>query len=250
MTEDAARRGTRDNGLRCGSYTPVADVDPRVADVLLSALRDEGIAAYAAPAPAATGGIMEPRLPDSPTDRVWVDEQQLGRARAVVSGHAEEPTLAPAETPSRAGDARPPAEQAAEQDIDAAWQQVLASLQSTSSSPVPPWPVTEDVDDTEGDTRLIRPASDEDDEDDEQQTPTDDEHFVPPPAPPFPRLHRKTVAAIASIVVGVVILATDLDGGTFTVLAVLAILGGLASLVWRMHDGPPTDSGWDDGAVI
>src|SRR4051794_39976226 len=154
MTEDAARRGTRDNGLRCGSYTPVADVDPRVADALLSALRDEGIAAYAAPAPAATGGIMEPRLPDSPTDRVWVDEQQLGRARAVVSGHAEEP-LAPAEAQNDAPDPRPPAEP----DIDAAWQQVLASLQSTSSSPVPPWPVTEDVDDTEGDTRLIRAAS-------------------------------------------------------------------------------------------
>src|SRR3954468_13825003 len=127
MTEDAARRGTRDNGLRCGSYTPVADVDPRVADVLLSALRDEGIAAYAAPAPAATGGIMEPRLPNSPTDRVWVDEQQLGRARAVVSGHAEEPGLASAEAQTDAPDPGP----AAEPDIDAAWQQVLASLQST-----------------------------------------------------------------------------------------------------------------------
>src|SRR3954470_15968834 len=151
MTEDAARRGTRDNGLRCGSYTPVADVDPRVADALLSALRDEGIAAYAAPAPAATGGIMEPRLPNSPTDRVWVDEQQLGRARAVVSRHAEEPALAPAEaqTDAPAPAPAPAAEPAAEPDIDAAWQQVLASLQSTSSSPVPPWPVTEDVDDTE-----------------------------------------------------------------------------------------------------
>src|SRR3954466_13849834 len=135
MTEDAARRGTRDNGLRCGSYTPVADVDPRVADVLLSALRDEGIGADAAPAPAATGGIMEPRLPDSPTDRAWVDEQQLGRARAVVSGHADEPGPASAHAQPGAPAPGPAAVPAAEPDIDAAWQQVLASLQSTSSSP-------------------------------------------------------------------------------------------------------------------
>jgi hypothetical protein len=244
VTEDAARRGTRDNGLRCGSYTPLADVDPRVADALLSALREEGIAAYAAPTPAATGGIMEPRLPDSPTDRVWVDEEQLGRARPVVGAHADEPRIAPAAEPDVAA--------AGQADVDAAWQQVLASLQSTSSSPVPPWPVSEDVDASGTDTRLIRPASlDEDEnEDDEEQLASDDEHFVPPPPPPLPRLHRKTVAAIASIVVGLLILATNFEDGTFTVLAVLAILAGLASLVWRMHDGPPTDSGWDDGAVL
>src|SRR3954447_21642881 len=128
MTEDAARRGTRNNGLRCGSYSPAADVDPRVADALLSALRDEGIAAYAAPAPAVTGGIMEPRLPNSPTDRVWVDDAQVPRAKEVVSAHADEPDVG----------------QTGEPDIDAAWQQVLTSLQSTSTSPVPPWPVSED----------------------------------------------------------------------------------------------------------
>jgi hypothetical protein len=86
--------------------------------------------------------------------------------------------------------------------------------------------------------------------DDAGEEELDDEHYVPPPPPPLPRLHRKTIAAIASIAIGIVILATNLDGGTFTVLAVLAILAGLGSLVWRMHDGPPTDSGWDDGAVV
>jgi hypothetical protein len=230
MTDGTARHGARDNGLRCGGYVPVADLDPRVVDALLSALRDAGIAAYAAPTPASTGGAMESRLPSRPIDRLWVDDQQVTRAKDLV------------------------AEQTREPDIDAAWQQVLASLQSPSTSPVPPWPVTEDVDgpaETGSDARLVRPAdltadgelSDEDDA-------ADDEHFVPPPPPPFPRLHRKTVAAIASIAVGLLILATNFDGGTFTVLAVLAILGGLASLVWRMHDGPPTDSGWDDGAVV
>ena len=55
MDIDGPRRGSRDNGLRCANYTPVADLDPRVVDALLATLRDEGIAAYATPTPAATG---------------------------------------------------------------------------------------------------------------------------------------------------------------------------------------------------
>jgi hypothetical protein len=230
MTDGTARHGARDNGQRCGGYVAVADLDPRVVDALLSVLRDAGIAAYAAPTPASTGGAMESRLPSRPIDRLWVDDQQVTRAKDLV------------------------AEQTREPDIDAAWQQVLASLQSPSNSPVPPWPVTEDVDtgtESASDARLLRAADvDADSELADEDDAADDEHFVPPPPPPFPRLHRKTVAAITSIAVGLLILATNLDGGTFTVLAVLAILGGLASLVWRMHDGPPTDSGWDDGAVV
>src|SRR5213082_2139446 len=116
MSDSAAWRGTRDNGLRCGNYTAVGDLDPRVADSLLETLRENGIAAYAGPAPGATGGYMETRLPSRPVDRLWVDDAQLERAREILA--AEEAGPAPS-TP-------------AEQDIDAAWQQVLASLQSPS----------------------------------------------------------------------------------------------------------------------
>jgi hypothetical protein len=222
MTDGAGSRGTRDNGLRCAGYSPVADLDPRIVDALLTVLRDEGIAAYAAPTPAATGGAMETRLPSRPIDRLWVDDAAVARAKALVDEQTREP------------------------DIDTAWQQVLASLQSPSTAPVPPWPVTEDVDTPTG---AEGPNADGTEVGEDALT-ADDEHFVPPPPPPFPRLHRKTLAALASIAIGLVILATNFDGGTFTVLAVLAIVGGLASLVWRMHDGPPTDSGWDDGAVV
>jgi hypothetical protein len=232
MTEGAARRGTRDNGLRCAAYTVVADLDPRVADALLETLRDAGIAAYAGPAPGVTGGYMETRLPSRPVDRLWVDEQLVEQARRIID--TEQPTQ--------------PSAAMADVDVDAAWQQVLASLQTPSSAPVPPWPVSEDIDDPSAtdEGRMVRAASTGDGDDGD----VEDEHFVPPPPPPLPRFHRKTLAALAAIALGLVILATNFDGGTFTVLAVLAILGGLASLVWRMHDGPPTDSGWDDGAVV
>jgi len=222
MTEGATPRGNRDNGLRCAGYAAVADLDPRIVDALLTVLRDEGIAAYAAPTPATTGGAMETRLPSRPIDRLWVDDGQVARAKALV------------------------AEQTREPDIDTAWQQVLASLQTPSTAPVPAWPVSEDVDDDADGTRDAAAG----DNGTTASAALEDEHFVPPPPPPIPRLHRKTVAALASIVLGLVILATNFDGGTFTVLAVIAIVGGLASLVWRMHDGPPTDSGWDDGAVV
>ena len=145
MTDGTARHGTRDNGLRCAGYAAVADLDPRVADALLPVLRDAGIAAYVVPTPATTGGAMESRLPSRPVDRLWVDDQQVARAKDLVADQTRE----------------------AEPDIDTAWQQVLASLQSPSSSPVPPWPVSEDVDgptSATADARLVRPASLDDEE--------------------------------------------------------------------------------------
>ena len=229
MTEGEARRGTRDNGLRCGNYAAVADLDPRVIDELLTVLRDAGIAAYAAPTPADMGSYMEARLPARPVDRLWVDDRQVEQARALIE--AEDDSVP-------------------EPGADAAWQQVLASLQSTSSEPVPPWPVSEDVDGPyDADQHVIRAAS-VDVDDDEEGGFDEDEHFLPPPPPPLPRLHNKTLAALASIALGLLILATDFDGGSFRVVAVIAVLGGLVSLVWRMRKGPPTDSGWDDGAVL
>jgi hypothetical protein len=231
MDVDGPRRGTRDNGLRCASYVAIADLDPRVADALLSQLRDNGIAAYAAPTPGASGGYLETRLPDRPIDRLWVDDVHSDRARAIVN------------------DEREHNRDTAELDFDKAWQQVLSSLQSTPDQPVPSWPVTEDLDSPSGATsHVVRPATLDDEDLDEAYD--GNEHFVPPPAPPIPRLRAVTFAALASIVVGLLILATDFGGGSLTFLAIIAIIGGVASLVWNMRNGPPTDSGWDDGAVV
>jgi hypothetical protein len=230
------RGSTRDNGLRCANYVAISEIDPRVADSLLSALRDAGIAAYAAPATGVLGGAMELRMPSRPIDRLWVDDQQVDRAREVVAGEeADGASDADAAAASMTAAGEPA-------DIDAAWQQVLASLQSPSASPVPPWPVSEDID-TDAPQR-------ETDETGERGDDHEDEHFVPPPPPPFPRLQRATIGALLSIAVGLVILALQLDGGSLTPLAILAILGGVGALVWRMRNGPPTDSGWDDGAVV
>jgi hypothetical protein len=77
-----------------------------------------------------------------------------------------------------------------------------------------------------------------------------EEHFDPPPPPPLPRLRPTTVTGLAAIALGIVIVVTGYDGGTFNVLGLLAIVAGAAGLIWHMKDGPPPDSGWDDGAVL
>ena len=226
------RRGTRDNGLRCSGYTAVADLDPRVVDALLTTLREAGIAAYAQPTPAATGGSMERVLPARPIDRLWVDDTRVEQARGILDQEKE------AHEPETVDNL----------DFDKAWQDVLTSLRAPAAagSPIRSGP--------EGES-LADPAEADSDVDlevdlDELAGDSDEAHFDPPPAPPLPKLRAVTVASLLSIAVGLGILATNLDGGSFTFLAILAIAGGVASLVWNMRQGPPTDSGWDDGAVV
>ena len=232
MTADShnPRRGTRDNGLHCAGYTAIADLDPRIVDALLSTLREAGIAAYAEPTPGTTVGYMERVLPDRPIDRLSVDNSLVAEARAIVDREKE------SHEPERVDNL----------DFDQAWQDVLTSLRApaAAASPIHSWPVSEDVDEAD------RPATEEEIDLEELADDSEDVHFEPPPPPPLPKFRKVTLAAIVSILAGLLILVTDLDGGSFTLLAVLAIGGGVASLIYNMRKGPPTDSGWDYGAVV
>lgn len=232
MTEygQGPRSGARDNGLRCANYAVVGDLDPRIADSLLETLRDEGIAAYVTPTPSSQGGFLETRRPARMTDRLFADAERTERARELLPAPAPDPD--------------------AEIDFDSAWQQVLASLQSTAEPATPAWPASEDV--AAIPTRQVPvelPIAD-DDYAGYRGDPALDEHFEPPPPPPLPRPRRVTVIALIAIVAGVVVLATNFDGGDLMWLAITAIVAGVATLIWHMKDGPPIDSGWDDGAVV
>ena len=220
MDIDGPRRGSRDNGLRCANYVPVADLDPRIVDSLLATLRDEGIAAYATPTPAATGGAMEVRLPSRPIDRLWVDDTQVARAKDLVDRESSD---------------KPAPEDV---DFESAWQQVLASLQATPGPATPSWPEDEP------------PQELAESYDDDSYDPADEDHYDPPPPPPLPRLRKATLSALAVMAFGLIIIATNVDDGSFRIFGLLAVIGGIASLVWNMRQGPPTDSGWDDGAVV
>jgi hypothetical protein len=249
MTEPGSgpRPGARDNGLRCGGYVAAGDLDPRVADALLDALRTEGIAAYASPTPASRGGYLELRLPDQLTDRVYVDADKSARAMELFAEEQSESSHAvsrpPATSPAEGTASSSPG--AADLDVDAAWQQLLTSLQSPTTTVT--WPDREDVAagsppaTFDADRLSVGAASYDDPE---------DEHYVPPKPPPLPKLRPVTLGALACIIGGLVVLITGIDGGDLSWLAWLAIIGGGGALVWYMKDRPPTDSGWDDGAVV
>jgi hypothetical protein len=242
------RSGSRDNGLRCAGYVAVGDLDPRVADALLDALRSEGIAAYVVPSPRAQGGWLEISQPGQLTDRLYADSDRADRATELLTQEHEE--SAPTQPPALPAPSGPPlvpplpasgTDASPEIDFDSAWNQLLGSLQSTASSTTRPWPASEEVEAG----AFATPSPGTLDED-----PILDEHFVPPPPPPFPKLRKETIIGLLAILGGIILLGTDFDDGSLAWLAILAILAGAGTLIWNVKDGPSRDSDDDDGAVV
>jgi hypothetical protein len=83
---------------------------------------------------------------------------------------------------------------------------------------------------------------------------TEDEHFVPPEPPPLPRLRAGTIFGILLMVVGILLVAAPnligLGPRIATPLALVSLAAGIGWLVLRMRQGPPSDSGHDDGAQL
>lgn len=239
----------RGNGLSAAAYAPLVDLAPQLADAMLEALREEGVAAYATPAPGETGSYLDTRLPEQPTDRLYVDAAAKELAERVL--HARLPQLhTDYERSARAATRDPDIE-------DETWQQIVASFDEKPTDPVPPWPVSEDVTEDESDAdetpstgRVVRPAADRSEEEVD-----DEDHFVPPPPPPLPRADPVTKWAWLALFGGpAYLLLAAIFGweppGWAAFLAVAAFVGGFVTLVLRMGDDPPRDSGPDDGAVV
>lgn len=279
----------RDNGLFADSYLPVADLDPRVANAALEALRDAGIAAYAKASPGVHGPYLDLHLPSRPSDRLFVDSTAATTARSVLAdvlpneyggwvptAEGAEGTQVPAELVG-AGSAR----SGADPDLDTAWEQIVAGYDAAPpADSVPSWPAEEDLaepatgDEEESDAsggwrgRVIRRVdvgdgvpADGQDADERAAEPTagrsgsDEGHYVPPPPPPLPEVEPVTRFAWIGLLGGpgflfvAALLSWELTGPV-ALIAIGAFLAGFVTLVARMKDRPPTDMGGDDGAVI
>lgn len=269
----------RDNGIPGGEWQRVADLAPPLADHVLDVLRDEGIAAYAAPVADLTGPYLEARPQPRPQDRVYVGRAQVERARQVLD------RLLP-ELRAELDRERPPDLAASVSTDDDVWAGIVASYAAPPADPVGRWSAAEEVD-PDGAARARADAADApaaaaepadttmaapgpatgfdditaelDELDARAQSraagPADDptDHYVPPPPPPLPEVDTVTRMAWVGILGGptFLILATLLGwgpGGFTGLVAVLAFVGGFVTLVTRMGDDPPSDD--DDGAVV
>src|SRR5262249_47618567 len=119
--------------------------------------------------------------------------------------------------------------------------------------PGPPWPAVPGpfggMNPGPPQIRIVRPAS---------PTPLpgdDDDHFAPPAPPPLARLVPGTKGDLLGLFGGpayllIAVLLNCQVASWAAFIAVAAFVGGFATLVVRMGDRPPRDSGPDDGAVV
>ena len=204
------------------AWTPLVEVDHRVSQPLLDILEDADVAAYAEPQPGTVA-----------VDRIHVDATMRDAAESVVG--AELPGLLAELGPATDVELDP------FDAIVAGWDAVP---EFTS------WPEAEDV----GPART--PEVLEPDLSDVRRRDPDEGHYVPPPAPPvtYPK-QASTRFAIAGIVLGLIALVVlpvlgHVPSQGVQVLGALAILAGIATLIYRMRDTPSVDDGPDDGAVL
>ncbi|HEX6468071.1 MAG TPA: hypothetical protein VF069_03175 [Streptosporangiaceae bacterium] len=273
----------RGNGLSAEAYAALADLHPRVASEMLSALRDAGIAAYATPKSDLIDSMVAEGLADAPAvaDRLYVDASMKSRAEQILESRLPQSGNAfIGESAESADEGRPAPEEStggssgprAARDEDEIWAEIVASFDMEAPPPdaAVPWPEEENVprsadgDDDAGSgqdrsgrlptARVVRPADDDfpepafdDAEDDE-----DEGHFIPPPPPPLPNADPTTKAAWVALFGGplylliAAVLGWEVPGWV-AFLAVAAFVGGFVTLVLRMGDEPRDP---DDGAVV
>ena len=230
----------RDNGLRATSYIRLDDVATHLVDELLDRLRAAGVAAYSAPTGGRQGPYGDTVPPSTPSDAVYVDAAHEGRARTITDGYLREIR------------------------DDLAFSDIVAGydLDSGPEGGVARWPASEDVTD-QPDARSSGGGPTIGFEILREGTPTspvvrrDDDggHYEPPPPPPLPAMDRITRLAWTGALGGpLLLLLAALVGlelaGWVGLLAIGAFVAGFVTLVARMQDRPPTDTGPDDGAVV
>lgn len=225
MTSLPSHRGRRDNGLDSEKFSPVADVDPRLADHLLDVLGLRDVPAYVEPTP-----TNDPVT----ADRLYVAADQTSQARQVLTEIASE--LGIEVSPHRHQGRSSPRDPLQGIDTEAAFAAIIAGLpdlnrplfdESTSIAVQAAGPPAESVEEVE--------------------------HFVPPPPPPLPRLALATMVAVLVTLAGIVVIAfgypLGLPSDLPLPLGVVLILFGAGLLALRLRPDPRDDSD-DDGAVV
>lgn len=254
----------RGNGLFAKRYVPLAQVNPRLADEALEALRRFGIAGYTA---AEADSPEEEAAGDAPpapeTERLYVDAAEEERAEEVLRAEFSDWEEYSAES-ERSGSGTAVAT-ASSEGGDAVWDDLVARFYATEQGESrTAWPDAENV----AQAAQARRAAEEPEPEAEAADPPperrartggalseEEDHYIPPPPPPLPSGDGVSRMSWAGVLGGpALLLLMTLLGmripGWVALLAVAGFIGGFVVLVARMGDRPPRDSGPDDGAVV
>lgn len=235
----------RSNGLTASAYSPVADVNPRVADVLLDELKDMQVAAYCQPIESSSvAGFARPEYVTEVLVRLYVDAAATDEVREMLA--ARDPHLV-------------------EDNEDLTWAQIVAGYDAPSTTTIAPWPVYEDLDSGSADDDIDAPYPEDGATPDAwtwsaRRSPTYDElreqeRFVPPEPPPLPRLSGADKLSWLGLVGGpLVLVAAALFSLSLPawvgLVAALGFVGGFVSLVVRMDNGQDRLDDPDNGAQV
>lgn len=146
-----------------------------------------------------------------------------------------------------------------ETDVDAAFAEIVAGWERDHGHtewPAENGPEGQDAAvETDPAVELVEPARTAGPAEVDDDEPAEDEgHFVPPEPPPFPRPQPQTIGAGLLFALGLLLLVSPdtigFSAQSGLVFGLLAISGSIVWLIARLRQGPPTDSGWDDGAQL
>jgi hypothetical protein len=232
----------RSNGLTARAYSPVADLDPQVAEALLGDLGRRGVAAYTKPVetPTPTGfDVAEFRV--AIKDRLYVDATAYADVRELIASTTPQSDL---------------------DNDDLTWAQIIAGYDAPVATSTP-WPARENLDDNAADDPEDKPPSqwqalhrpDVQPPLRSRDAALADDPFIPPEPPPLPHLDPYKQLAWIGLAGGPLLL---LIAGLFaltlpvwlSLAAVFGFVGGFLTLVATMDDRSGSDGDSDDGAVI
>ena len=280
MSAGDARHGRRDNGLVAAEYAAAGDVDPRVGEHLLDVLALDGIAAYLRPSTDLHPVTRSSTLPGRPTDRLYVDRAHLATARDYLARLAEEldGSVSPRgeAVPVAGGDTLPePPERPDRPNIDDEWARIVAGFDA--EAPGRSWPAAEDLPDggrtstprfpTREERPPVEPVAAQPAPREESSLldgldtfgaglpDPEEEGYTPPAAPPVPRPSAPTALAVAGIILGLLVFLkpslVPIAESVAMLLGFAAVVGGFATLVWRLRPGDDDDDiDPDDGARV
>lgn len=232
----------RSNGLTAPSYSPVADVDPQLADLLLGDLRERGVAAYTKPVEtSSTVGFDSAEFRVAVKERLYVDAAASGEVRELLARTNPASDL---------------------DNDDLAWARIVAGYDAPVAGAA--WPAQEDLGDQAaassepGAQPAIRGGWEA-----AQLSPghveafdsSRSEPFIPPEPPPLPRLSPAQQLAWLGLAGGPLLLLVSALFAVplpvwLSLAAVVGFVGGFLTLVASMEDRNGPDDASDNGAVV